>query len=77
MAPRTAGLGGADMVGRARGTDLTRSRVPNLLTFGGMALALVVGLAGGTAMEALSGIGLALVLMLPGWLLGGAIRAGV
>ena len=66
----------AALVGVALVTDLTRSRVPNLLTFGGMALALGVGLAGGTALEALSGIGLALALMLPGWLLGGAIRAG-
>ncbi len=63
-------------MGVALVTDLTRSRVPNLLTFGGMALGLCVGLVGGTIVEALSGIGLALALMLPGWLLGGAIRAG-
>ncbi len=66
----------AALVGVALVTDLTRSRVPNLLTFGGMALGLCVGLVGGTIVEALSGIGLALALMLPGWLLGGAIRAG-
>ncbi len=66
----------AALVGVALVTDLTRSRVPNQLTFGGMALGIGMGLTGGTALEALSGIGLALVLMLPGWLLGGAIRAG-
>ena len=64
------------VVGVALCTDLRSCRVPNLLTFPAMGLSLVIALEAGHPGDALAGIGLALVLMLPGWLLGGAIRAG-
>ena len=57
-------------------TDLTRSRVPNQLTFGAMGLALLVAVSQGQLFGCLGGISMALAVMLPGWLLGGAIRAG-
>ncbi|MEE2750904.1 MAG: A24 family peptidase [Myxococcota bacterium] len=57
-------------------TDIKSSRVPNQLTFGAMGLSVLVAAGQGTVMDCLQGIGLALALMGPGWLLGRAIRAG-
>ena len=57
-------------------TDLSRRRVPNLLTFGGMLLGLSLGLFTEGLREPGLGIGVALAFMFPGWVLGGAVRAG-
>lgn len=51
-------------------------RVPNVLTFGAMALGVGLGLFNGHVLAALTGIGTALLLMFPGWRFGGAVRAG-
>lgn len=57
-------------------TDLRSQRVPNLLTFGGMALGLSANALAGDPLVGLVGIGMAFLLMFPGWMLGGAVRAG-
>lgn len=60
----------------ALGTDLTRQRVPNLLTFGGMALGLGWQLVAAGGWAGLAGIGMAALLMVPAWLAGRTVRAG-
>ncbi len=60
----------------ALGTDLTRQRVPNLLTFGGIALGLTWQLATHGGWSGLAGVGIALGLMVPAWLAGRTVRAG-
>ncbi len=60
-------------------TDLSRQRVPNTLTFGGIALGLAWSVLSGdlsTLFVSLKGVMAAFCVMFPGWLLGGAIRAG-
>lgn len=57
-------------------TDLRRQRVPNLLTFGGMALGLAANTLAGDPLVGLVGLAVAFALAFPGWLLGGSIRAG-
>ena len=60
-------------------TDISRQRVPNTLTLGGMAIGLAwAALSGGLTMLLFSikGVLAAFCVMFPGWLLGGAIRAG-
>lgn len=57
-------------------TDLSRQRVPNTLTFGGMALGLLFWLGQTSPLFALGGIGLAFLTLFPGWSFGGGIRAG-
>jgi prepilin peptidase CpaA len=57
-------------------TDLSRYRVPNTLTFGGMALGLVFWLGQASPLFSLGGIALAFLTLYPGWIFGGGIRAG-
>jgi len=57
-------------------TDLSRHRVPNQLTFSAMLLGIVFWSLEHDPLFALGGIGIAFVTMFPGWILGGAIRAG-
>ncbi len=57
-------------------TDLKWMRVPNKLTFTFMGLGLALALFEGAPLGALFGIGLAFLLMFPGWRFGGAVRAG-
>jgi prepilin peptidase CpaA len=57
-------------------TDLSRHRVPNTLTFGGMGLGLLFSAWYAGPFFALGGIALAFVTLFPGWIFGGGIRAG-
>ena len=57
-------------------TDLRARRIPNLLTFGTMALALGMCTVRGEPLAAFFGIAAAFVLSFPAFLLGGAMRAG-
>jgi len=57
-------------------TDLSRQRVPNQLTLGGMGLGLIYWSIQQDPLFALGGIALAFVTMFPGWIFGGGIRAG-
>jgi len=57
-------------------TDLSTQRVPNLLTFGGMALGVAWGLSQGSWLASLGGIGVAFACMFPGWMFARAVRAG-
>lgn len=60
-------------------TDLSRQRVPNRLTLGGMAIGVAWSALSGdlsTLFFSIKGILAAFCVMFPGWLLGGAIRAG-
>lgn len=57
-------------------TDLRARRIPNLLTYGTMALALAMYTARGEPVAAIIGIAAAFALSFPAFLLGGAMRAG-
>jgi prepilin peptidase CpaA len=57
-------------------TDLRWQRVPNPLTFGTMALGLVLALVQGGILASILGILVAFAMMFPGWRFGGAVRAG-
>ena len=57
-------------------TDLKSQRVPNQLTFGGMMVAVFWSTITGDTQASILGILVAFVVMFPGWVLGGAIRAG-
>lgn len=57
-------------------TDLTRQKVPNVLTLGGMALGLVANAIAGDPLVGVVGVGVAFLLMFPGWRLGRTLRAG-
>ncbi|HIA02246.1 MAG TPA: prepilin peptidase [Myxococcales bacterium] len=57
-------------------TDLSRHRVPNALTFGGMGLGLLFSLGQAGPLFALGGIALAFATLFPGWIFGGGVRAG-
>jgi prepilin peptidase CpaA len=57
-------------------TDLSRHRVPNQLTLGGMGIGLAYWSLQLDPLFALGGIGLAFLTMFPGWIFGGGIRAG-
>ncbi len=57
-------------------TDLRARRIPNVLTYGTMVLALVMYTARGEPVAALLGIAAAFALSFPAFLLGGAMRAG-
>ncbi|BCO31784.1 hypothetical protein TspCOW1_18870 [Thiohalobacter sp. COW1] len=72
--PEVLGLGLWALV--AAGFDLRRRRLPNLLTLGGLAVGVVVVLASGASLlgmapaSAWQGLGLSLLLTLPGYALG-------
>ncbi|MCB9743708.1 MAG: prepilin peptidase [Alphaproteobacteria bacterium] len=66
----------AALVGAALVTDLRSQRVPNLLTFGGMALGIAANTWSGDPRTGWIGVALAFALMFPAWRLGGAVRAG-
>lgn len=57
-------------------TDLTRQRVPNALTLGGMALGLVSNAVAEDPLVGVVGIAVAFLVMFPGWRLGRTLRAG-
>jgi Flp pilus assembly protein protease CpaA len=60
-------------------TDISRQRVPNRLTLGGIAIGLAWSAMSGdlsTLFFSIKGVLAAFCVMFPGWLLGGAIRAG-
>lgn len=57
-------------------TDLSRQRVPNALTLPAMGLGALYWTLQGDPAFALGGIGLAFASLFPGFLFGGAIRAG-
>lgn len=57
-------------------TDTRSRRIPNVLTFGGMAVGLAVRSLQGDAPSALLGLALAFAIGFVLWRLGGAIRAG-
>ncbi len=63
-------------VGVALITDLSRQRVPNALTLPVVGFGLIYWLLQGDVLFALSGAGLAFAMLFPGFLFGGAIRAG-
>lgn len=63
-------------VGAALATDLSRQRVPNALTIPVAALGLAYWTGQGDGLFALSGLGVAFGMLFPGFLFGGAIRAG-
>ena len=66
----------AVVAGVAVVTDMRNRRIPNILTFGTMALALVMYALRGEPLVALSGIAVAFALSFPAFLAGGAMRAG-
>jgi len=57
-------------------TDLSRQRVPNQLTMGGMGLGVIYWSIQQDPLFALGGMGVAFLTMFPGWIFGGGIRAG-
>lgn len=57
-------------------TDLSRHRVPNSLTFGGMGLGILFAWWSTVPAFALGGVAVAFVTLYPGWILGGGVRAG-
>ena len=63
-------------VGAALATDLSRQRVPNTLTIPVAALGVAYWTAQGDGLFALAGLGVAFGMLFPGFLFGGAIRAG-
>ena len=66
----------AVVAGVAVVTDIRNRRIPNILTFGTMALATVMYALRGEPLVALSGIAVAFALSFPAFLAGGAMRAG-
>lgn len=74
MAPADYTVGA--LLAAALYTDLSRLKVPNVLTFGGMALGLVANAATGAPLVGVVGIVVAFALMFPGWRLGRTLRAG-
>ncbi|MCB9764604.1 MAG: prepilin peptidase [Alphaproteobacteria bacterium] len=74
--PAPADVAVAALIGAALVTDLRARRVPNLLTFGGMALGVSANALAGDWRVGLIGAAVAFVVMFPGWRLGGAVRAG-
>lgn len=66
----------AILLGIALSMDIQYQRVPNWLTYPGMAVGLSYGLAAGHFLDSLLGLGLAFALAFPGFVLGGAMRGG-
>lgn len=64
------------LLGTALTTDIVKQKIPNLLTFGVMGLALIYQAVAGSVLQSFLGIVLGFALMFPGFALGGAIRAG-
>ncbi len=75
-APPPQDVAVALLVGAALVTDVRASRIPNALTFGGMAMGLVFGAMDGRLGQAVLGILVAFALCFPSWLFFRAIRAG-
>ncbi len=57
-------------------TDLRKQKIPNALTFPAMGLGVLWNLMMGDGWVGVIGLAVAFGLMFPGWILGGAIRAG-
>lgn len=57
-------------------TDLRKQKIPNALTFPAMGLGILWNILAGDPWVGIVGVGVAFLLMFPGFLLGGAIRAG-